>query len=542
MSSMSFEVRERDLLARIGRLETKSGTVETPLFLPVVNPAIQPVSPKKMRDAFGCTALITNAYIVKKHFGKEAIDKGVHGLLDFDGVTMTDSGAYQLLQYGGVKVTPEEIAQYQEQIDTDIATILDVPTGWAVSKKYAGHTVNETLKRAKTLAEIKTRHDVAWVGPVQGGQYLDLVAHSATEMGKLPFLIHALGSPTPVMEQYLFDILVDMVMTAKMNLPVERPLHLFGAGHPFMFALAVALGCDLFDSAAYAIYARQDRYLTEHGTVRLRELEHLPCSCPVCTVNDLESVRAMPKAKRQEKLAEHNLYVCLSEMKRIKQAIVEGRLWEHLEMRAHGHPALFKALKRLGKYSEYLEKSSPVVKRSGLFFFSSVGLNRPEIVRHRERLENYSSPSEAEVLVLLPQTRNKPFHKSREQQGLLKEVRLKLGDKMSHMHVCTYAAPFGVVPMELDEVYPLSQYEVATPLDAEMKNYTAEQVANHIEATSYKRVILLKDAENWGETIFRACKKIGRRKGIKTTGLHSKNPWNKPTVENLVATIKEAVA
>ena len=84
MNSMSFEVRERDLLARIGRLETKSGTVETPLFLPVVNPAIQPISPKKMRDAFRCTALITNAYIVKKHFGKEAINKGVHRLLDFD--------------------------------------------------------------------------------------------------------------------------------------------------------------------------------------------------------------------------------------------------------------------------------------------------------------------------------------------------------------------------------------------------------------------------------------------------------------------------
>jgi 7-cyano-7-deazaguanine tRNA-ribosyltransferase len=58
------------------------------------------------------------------------------------------------------------------------------------------------------------------------------------------------------MEQYLFDILVDMIIAAKMNLPPERPLHLFGAGHPFMFALAVALGCDLFDSAAYAIYAR----------------------------------------------------------------------------------------------------------------------------------------------------------------------------------------------------------------------------------------------------------------------------------------------
>ena len=538
---MSFEVRERDLLARIGRFKTKSGTVETPLFLPVVNPAIQPISPKKMHDAFGCSALITNAYIVKKHFGKEAIDKGVHRLLDFDGVIMTDSGAYQILLYGGVKVTPEEIVQYQEQIDTDIATILDVPTGWTVSKQYARHTVNETMKRAKDLAEIKTRADIAWVGPIQGGQYLDLVALSARETGKLPFHVHALGSPTPVMEQYLFDTLVDMVMTAKMNLPIERPLHLFGAGHPFMFALAVALGCDLFDSAAYAIYAREDRYMMEHGTVRLKKLQYLPCSCPVCTVNDLESVRRMPKAKRQEKLAEHNLYVSLSEVKRIKQAIIAGRLWEHLEMRAHGHPALFKALKKLGKYSEYVEKNSPVVKRSGLFFFSSVGLNRPEIVRHRKRIKNYLSPREAKTLVLLPQTRNKPFHKSREQERLFREIRQKLNGKMNRVHICTYAAPFGVVPTELDEVYPLSQYEVTTPFDAEMKDYTAEQVASYIKATPHKKVILLKDTENWGETIYKACKKIGRRKGIKTTVLHSKNLWSKHMVENLVAVIQEAV-
>jgi len=539
---MSFEVRERDLLARIGRLETKSGTVETPLFLPVVNPAIQPISPKKMQEAFGCTALITNAYIVKKHLGKEAINKGLHRLLDFDGVIMTDSGAYQILLYGSVKVTPEEIVQYQECVDTDIATILDVPTGWAVSRQHARHTVNETMKRAKNLAEIKTRDDIAWVGPVQGGQHLDLVALSASEMGKLPFHVYALGSPTPVMEQYLFDVLVDMVMTAKMNLPAERPLHLFGAGHPFMFALAVALGCDLFDSAAYAIYARQDRYMTEHGTARLSELEYLPCSCPVCTLNDLEGVRAMPKTKRQEKLAEHNLYVSLSEMKRIKQAVIEGRLWEHLEMRAHGHPALLKALKNLGKYSEHVEKNSPVVKRSGLFFFSSVGLNRPEIIRHRKRLQNYLPPSEAEVLILLPQTRNKPFHKSREQQNFLREIRQRLSDKMNRVHICTYAAPFGVVPMELDEVYPLSQYEVATPFDTEMKDHTAEQVANYIEVRSYKKVILLKDAENWGETISRACKKICRRKGIKATVLYSKNLWGKPMVENLVTAIEEGVA
>ena len=309
---MSFEIRDRDLLARIGRLETKGGVIETPLLLPVINPTVQLITPRTIQEEFGCRALITNAYIVKKHFEDEAVEKGIHGFLDFNGVVMTDSGAYQILVYGDVEVTSEEIVRYQEEINADIATILDVPTGWATSKQQAQRTVNETLRRARELAKIKTRDDIAWVGPVQGGQHLDLVARSARKIGKLPFQIHALGSPTPVMEQYLFDVLVDMILTAKKHLPSERPLHLFGAGHPFMFALAIALGCDLFDSAAYAIYARDERYMTEYGTTRLDELEYFPCSCPACNKNDPQSVTAMPMIEKQKMLAQHNLHASFS--------------------------------------------------------------------------------------------------------------------------------------------------------------------------------------------------------------------------------------
>ena len=141
------------------------------------------------------------------------------------------------------------------------------------SRSKAVYSVDETLRRAKKALGLFTRRDILWVGPVQGGNHLDLVTKSAKEMAKFPFSIYALGSPTQVMEHYLFDYLVDMIMEAKRNLPVERPLHLFGAGHPFMFALAVALGCDIFDSAAYAIYAREGKYMTDYGTERLDKTE-----------------------------------------------------------------------------------------------------------------------------------------------------------------------------------------------------------------------------------------------------------------------------
>jgi len=540
---MSFEIRDRDLLARIGRLETKGGVIETPLLLPVINPTIQLITPKTMQEEFNCKALITNAYVVKKHFEDEAVEKGIHDFLDFNGVIMTDSGAYQILVYGDVEVDSEEIVRYQEEINADIATILDVPTGWTTSKQQAQYTVNETLKRARELAKIKTRDDIAWVGPVQGGQNLELVARSARRMGELPFHIHALGSPTPVMEQYLFDILADMIITAKKNLPSERPLHLFGAGHPFMFALAVALGCDLFDSAAYAIYAREERYMTEYGTTRLDKLEYFPCPCPACNRTDPKSLTAMPRIERQEMLARHNLCASFSELRRIKQAIIEGHLWEHLELRAHGHPALLKALKNLKKHSEYLETQSPATKKSGLFFFSSLGLIRPEIVRHRGRLfERYSPPKEAKVLVLLPQTRTKPFHKSREYRKALRCIQQRLGDNLGRVHVCTYAAPFGVTPQELDEVYPLSQYEIATPLDDETMDYIAKQVSDYIASMNYKKVVLLKDVEMWKEKIVTACRRACKKKELPLTVMSVKKTWSERALNDLATAVQKALS
>jgi 7-cyano-7-deazaguanine tRNA-ribosyltransferase len=375
--------------------------------------------------------------------------------------------------------------------------------------------VQETIKRAKAFFKTKTRDDILWVGPVQGGRHLELVASSAVEMGKLPFQIHALGSPTEVMENYRFDVLVDMIMTAKKNLPPERPLHLFGAGHPFMFSLAVALGCDLFDSAAYALYARENRYMTENGTWRLSELDYFPCQCPKCTSATPQEVMVKTPKERETFLAEHNLHVCTAELNRIKQAIRDGRLWEHMEMRVHAHPALFTALKKLQRHSDFIEKFSPTVKKSGLFFFGSIGLARPEVSHYRKRLlERYLPPENARVLLLAPQTRKKPFHKAHE-FSRVRQVFKRLGEKVAgSVHVCFYAAPFGVIPLELDEVYPLSQHEIALPLDQETVDYVAAQVSEYVSQARYETAVLLHDPQQWGERVKERCAKACLKNGV----------------------------
>jgi len=123
---------------------------------------------------------------------------------------------------------------------------------------------------------------IALAGTVQGGIYPDLREHCATELSKLPFDVHPIGGIVPIIGEYQFSDLVKIIIASKTGLDPSRPVHLFGAGHPLIFPLAVALGCDMFDSASYIKYAHDNRLLFPDGTKKLEQLEHLPCLCPIC--------------------------------------------------------------------------------------------------------------------------------------------------------------------------------------------------------------------------------------------------------------------
>jgi 7-cyano-7-deazaguanine tRNA-ribosyltransferase len=539
---MAFEILDHDLLGRIGKLKTKQGFVETPLFLPVVNPLKQVLSPQEMVVDFKCQAIITNAYLLKKNFQEEVKTKGIHDFLNFNRTVMTDSGAYQILMYGQVNTSPEEIIQFEEEIDTDIAVILDIPTGWKTTRERAEYTVKETIRRARLTFNLLTRKDILWVGPIQGGNHLDLIAHSAVELGKMPFQIYALGSPTQVMERYLFNFLVDMIMTAKKNLPLEKPLHLFGAGHPFMFSFAVALGCDIFDSAAYAIYAREGKYLTNYGTIKLKDLKYFPCSCTVCSRFTPKEFQTIAPKERIRLLTWHNLNTCFIEIKRIKQAIREGRLWELLEIRARNHPHLFSAFMKFKGYQEYIESFTPISKMKGFLYFDSMGLARPEVLRYRKKLRAWSPPTKSEILVLLPQPNAKPFHRSREYKKVKELIIKEIGDDILNIDFCFYSAPFGITPLELDEVYPLSQFEMSIPLDMKTIEYIVERIQDYImrHGLKYKH-ILLHPNFIFGKRIIDVCKKTCQVLGIDfQTSTKEKRIWSKKAVEDLIKKIVDS--
>jgi len=105
-----------------------------------------------------------------------------------------------------------------------------------------------------------------------------LRARCAEEMGKIDCDIHPVGGVVPLMENQRYDELVRCIVSSKMHLPLSRPIHLFGAGHPMVFPLAIALGVDMMDSSSYAKYARDERFIFPWGTKKLQDMEEIPCN------------------------------------------------------------------------------------------------------------------------------------------------------------------------------------------------------------------------------------------------------------------------
>jgi 7-cyano-7-deazaguanine tRNA-ribosyltransferase len=465
--------------------------------MPVIDPSDMILSPKQMRREFGVELVITNAYLTRRCFGETAIKHGIHRVLDYDGPVMTDSGGYQILRYGSVEVLPEEIVRYQDAIEPDIATILDVPTGVQATKERAAETVRITLERAKQAVELRSNPKVMWCGPVQGGLFGELVAQSAREVGKLDFQLHAIGSPVELLEGYRYAELIDLVMIAKRCLPLDRPVHLFGAGHPMMFALAVAMGCDFFDSAAYVLYARDGRYMTSGGTLYLDKLSYLPCECPVCAEHSPDEFRRAPQDERVKLLARHNLHITFGELRRIRQAIIEGGLREHVELRCRAHPRLLEGLRRLARYQDFVERFDPVTKPSAFRYLSEESVNRPEVVRHKRRLDERYEPPQLPVLTLLPAFGGE---------------RPKL-EEPERTHLVRLVPPFGVVPEELEEIYPLGQFQVPRELDAMQIKSVAEALSRFLKRYGgrYERVLLFNDEGRWGKSLVKACKEVGEK-------------------------------
>jgi 7-cyano-7-deazaguanine tRNA-ribosyltransferase len=453
-----FEVGHSDLAARIGRLHTLHGVVETPAFVPVVHPVRQTVSTQFLKK-MGFDLVITNAYITLRHYGDEARSRGIHDIINYDGAVMTDSGGYQVLEYGSVKVEPAMMAQFENDIKSDIPIPLDRPTGYGLRYEKAKEYVEITLKNALESLQVIDNTDAIWVAPVQGAEHLDLVEYSARELDTMGFEMMALGSPVELMEAYEFATLARMIISAKRIIPA-KPIHLFGAGHPLTIPLAIALGCDTFDSASYLLYAKDNRYMTPNGTVRLDELAYLSCKCPVCSSHTVHELHKMEADTRTIEIAKHNLYILKAEVEAVKQAIMDGRLWEYVMQKARAHPKLMEAA-QIFKDAEILEEGTPLFKERAIFFYDPIDQYRPEAKRFRRTVTTFQSQKKKK-LILYPEDEIHPFYSTKGYKDIVK--------KFPDAQVCSYNPFLGIIPAEISDIFPAS-HNLATRSVHRLEDY-----------------------------------------------------------------------
>ncbi len=435
---MSFEVRYSDLAGRIGRLATPHGILETPAFIPVVHPVRQSISPRSLRK-LGFDAVITNAYLALKHYGDEARKKGIHKIINSDCIVMTDSGGYQVLEYGKINVEPKTIACFEMEIESDIAVPLDKPTGFGLEHAKAKNYVEDTLKNAKeTLELVKNKDSIEsnaidheryhkaepiWVGPIQGGEHLDLVKYSSMTLDKMGYELMAIGSPVEVMERYEFSILSEMIVAAKSSVP-NKPFHLFGAGHPLTIPL----------------------------------------------------------------LGLHNLHVIKSEVSAVKQAIIDGRLWEHVFEKGRAHPKLMDAL-HIFKNLEVIKDGTPKFKKRAIFLFEPFDQYRPEAERFRVMVYDFKPANTKQKLVLYPEVDIHPFYAT-TQYRLIKK-------RLPDAQVCTYNRFLGVIPAEISDIFPAAHN--LSPknyvLTSRVEDYPTFKTSleKFLSRNSFKEVIIVAD-------------------------------------------------
>ena len=447
---MLFEISKCDLAARIGTLETNHGKVQTPAFVPVIHPVKQSIPASKLKK-MGFDMVITNAYITMKNYGQEAVKRGIHDIIKYDGSVMTDSGGYQVLEYGKVDVTPEAMATFESGIGSDIAIPLDKPTGFGMPERKAKSYVDHTLKICRQTLGAAQRKGQIWAGPIQGGEHEKLVKNSAKSLVKMGYEFLALGSPVEFMESYEYARLAEMIISAKRSIPDSSPLHLFGAGHPLTIALAVALGCDTFDSASYMLYAKQDRYITEDRTRKIADMEYFSCPCEVCSKSTPAEITSMEKSDRVGEIALHNLYSIKAEVDRTKEAIADGRLWEHLMKKMRSHPKLYEARNIVATAQDIIAPSTPQFKKGAVFLYEPIDQYRPEILAYHDTVRRFKT--RRKILCISSDSTRKPAYLAPEQAELE-----KLFDDPNKVQFCRYSRYLGLIPLEISDLYPAAHY------------------------------------------------------------------------------------
>jgi len=351
---MEFEIIKKSTKskARVGKLHTPHGTINTPAFMPVgTQGTVKAMSPRNL-DEVQTEIILGNTYHLYLRPGLELIKAagGLHKFISWDKPILTDSGGFQVFSLAHMRkvtdegvdftshidgskhfLTPEKVLEIQAAFGSDIMMPLDECTPYPCSKKTAENALERTTKWAKQSKKFLPRGEGVLFGIVQGSTYKDLRKRSAEEIAAIDFPGYAIGGLSvgePQAEMFeMLDVVTDV-------LPADKPRHLMGVGYPSDILGAIKLGADLFDCVIPTRLARHGSFLTYEGKVSIRhtrfEKDFSPidpeCDCYACKNFTKAYLRHLFWAREilaLQLLTLHNLRFYMRMMEKARQDILD---------------------------------------------------------------------------------------------------------------------------------------------------------------------------------------------------------------------------
>ena len=358
MAAFSFSVLARDGRARLGRLVTPHGEMETPVFMPVGTAgAVKAVLHRDLRE-IGARILLANTYHLMLRPGDDLVAAlgGLRGFTGWEGPFLTDSGGYQVFSLASLRKLDEDGARFQSHIDgsahllspersmqiqanlgADIAMAFDECPPADAPREVVAEATARTTRWARRCRAAHRVNDQALFGIVQGGVELDLRERSARELIDLDFPGYAVGGlsvgePPPERDRVLDHL--DPI------LPGDRPRYLMGVGSPEDLIESVARGVDMFDCVLPTRNARNGQLFTRHGRLSIRNARYRDdprppdpdCPCPTCSTASRAYLRHLHRSGEMTAatlMTLHNLFFYLDIMEGLRQSIRLCRFEEY---------------------------------------------------------------------------------------------------------------------------------------------------------------------------------------------------------------------
>jgi queuine tRNA-ribosyltransferase len=363
MRTVRFEVRHRDkgTRARLGKMITPHGEVDTPAFMPVGTAgSVKAMLPEEV-ESTGAQVILGNTFHLHLRPGHRTVEKlgGLHEFAQWKRSILTDSGGFQVFSlkelrkiteegvrfkspYDGSKIhlTPELSIEIQESLGSDIAMAFDECPPHDAERRYVEASMNRTTRWLDRCIAARRRPDrTSLFGIVQGGRFDDLRHAHAEELIQRDLDGYAVGGIA--VGESPEEMARVMRLTAPL-LPEDRPRYLMGVGYPRDLTLAVAAGIDMFDCVIPTRNARNGRVFTEDGyfSIKLNAHKEDPrpiderCACPTCRRFSRAYLRHLWMASEllvYRLLTMHNLWFYQRHMERIRAAIAEDRLAQLVE-------------------------------------------------------------------------------------------------------------------------------------------------------------------------------------------------------------------